>query len=241
LTPVGTVAKVVATHRFPCRISFLTLNSDGGYMTEKEFVDYYELLQLSPNADTDTVERIFRHLAKKTHPDSTEFPDNDRFQKIVEAHRTLADPEARAAYDVKYQEYLNSKWNLASEAGSMSAFDEDKVTRQRILSLLYVQRRRNMRNPGLGELTIARLLLTPVELLEFHLWYLKAQGWLERLESGLMAITALGVDEIERSRLRLMPDHLLEEHYASENAGERADFNVDKDLLDAENAKFSSP
>lgn len=209
-------------------------------MTEKEFVDFYELLQLSPNADTDTVDRIFRHLAKKTHPDSTEFPDNERFQKIVEAHRTLADPVARAAYDVKHQEYLNSKWQLASEASGMSAFDEDKVTRQRILSLLYVQRRRNMRNPGLGELTIARLLMTPVELLEFHLWYLKAQGWLERLESGLMAITAPGVDEIERSRLRLMPDHLLAEHYAAENVDVQADLNVDNDLLDAEKAKFHS-
>ena len=29
------------------------------------FVDYYELLQVSPNADSETIERIFRHLAKK--------------------------------------------------------------------------------------------------------------------------------------------------------------------------------
>lgn len=183
-------------------------------MAEKEFVDYYELLQLSPNADTDTVERVFRHLAKKTHPDSTEFPDKDRFQQIVEAHRTLADPEARAAYDVKYQEYLNGRWGLAAEARSMTAFDDDRITRERLLSILYVQRRRNMRTPGLGELTIARMLMTPVELLDFHLWYLKAQGWVERLDSGLLAITAHGVDQVEKSRLRIMPDHLLEEHYA---------------------------
>ena len=226
------------------RLFFRFLFQMGGYMTDKEFVDYYELLQLSPNADTDTIERIFRHLAKKTHPDSTEFPDNDRFQRIVEAHRTLADPVARAAYDVKYQEYLNDKWNIASEAGTMTSFDEDKITRERILSLLYVQRRRNMRNPGLGELTIARLLMTPVELLEFHMWYLKAQGWLERLESGLMAITAPGVDQIERSRLRLMPDHLLEEqHVVREKAAEPADVHADPDLLDAEHAgepSFSS-
>jgi len=183
-------------------------------MSETEFVDYYELLQLSPNADIDTIERIFRHLAKKTHPDSTEFPDNDRFKRILEAYRTLTDPEARAGYDVKYQEYLKSRWSLASEAGTMSSFDDDKITRERVLSLLYVQRRRNMRRPGMGELTIARLLLTPVELLDFHLWYLKAQGWVERLDSGLLAITAQGVDQVERSRLRLMPDHLLEEHSA---------------------------
>lgn len=204
-------------------------------MSETEFVDYYELLQLSPNADTDTIDRIFRHLAKKTHPDSTEFPDNDRFQKIVEAHRILADPEARAGYDVKYQEYLKSKWRIASEASTGSAFDDDRITRERLLSLLYVQRRRNMRNPGLGELTMARLLFIPVELLEFHLWYLKARGWVERLETGVLAITAQGVDQVERNRLRLMPDHLLEEHYAPvATESEAMNPNDEKELLDSE-------
>jgi hypothetical protein len=196
-------------------------------MSTKEFVDYYELLQLSPNADTDTIERMFRHLAKKTHPDSTEFADNDRFQKIVEAHRTLADPEARAGYDVKYQDYWNRKWRLASEAGNTSAFGDDQETRERLLSLLYVQRRRNMNNPGLGELVIARLLQTQPELIEFHLWYLKAKGWVERLQTGHLAITAPGVDQVEQSRLRLMPDHLIEAYCPTgEDAEER-----DRDLL----------
>jgi len=199
-------------------------------MTEKDFVDYYELLQLSPNADSDTIERIFRHLAKKTHPDSTEFPDNDRFQQIVKAHRVLADPASRAGFDAKYQDYWKSKWKLASEASDKSSFDTDQLTRERILSLLYVQRRRNMRNPGLGELAIARLLLTPPELLEFHLWYLKARSWVERLDSGLLAITAQGVDQVEQNRLRLMPDHLIEDHFPSSVEAEERP-NVDIDLL----------
>lgn len=201
-------------------------------MTEKEFVDYYELLQLSPNADTDTIERVFRHLAKKTHPDSTEFPDKDRFQQIVEAHRALADPVVRAAYDAKYQDYLNGKWGLAAEARTMTAFDDDRITRERLLSLLYVQRRRNMRTPGLGEMTIARMLMTPVELLDFHLWYLKAQGWVERLDSGMLAITASGVDQVEKSRLRLMPDHLLEEHYAPNGAASESSEHPENELVD---------
>jgi hypothetical protein len=202
-------------------------------MNTNEFVDYYELLQLSPNADTDSIERMFRHLAKKTHPDSSEDADNDRFLKIVEAHRTLADPETRAGYDVKYQDYWNRKWKLASDAGDMTAFDDDQVTRERLLSLLYVQRRRNMNNPGLGELVIARLLHTPPEFIEFHLWYLKAKGWVERLQTGHLAITAPGVDQVEQSRLRLMPDHLIEAHFpSSEDMQERED--RDKDLLVSE-------
>ncbi len=31
---------------------------------ENGFIDYYELLQVSSNADIDTIERVFRHLAK---------------------------------------------------------------------------------------------------------------------------------------------------------------------------------
>ncbi|MRR53356.1 MAG: J domain-containing protein [Deltaproteobacteria bacterium] len=204
-------------------------------MNDNDFVDYYELLQLSPNADTDTIDRIFRHLAKKTHPDSTEFPDNDRFQLIVEAHRTLADPLIRAGYDAKYQDYWQNKWRITAEAGDVSAFDNDIIARERLLSLLYVQRRRNMKNPGLGELSIARLLLTPPELLEFHLWYLKAQGWVERLDSGLYAITALGVDQVEKKRLQLMPDHLLEEHlFADETDEEPGDPDFETELFISE-------
>jgi hypothetical protein len=179
-------------------------------MGADEFVDYYELLQLSPNADAETIERVFRHLAQKFHPDHSDFADNNRFVQIVEAHRTLADPETRAGYDVKYQDYWNRKWRLVSGVSDRSSFENDKVTRERLLSLLYIQRRRNMKSPGLGEHVMARLLGTPPELVEFHLWFLKAKGWVERLETGHLAITALGVDQAEQNRLLLNPDHLIE-------------------------------
>jgi len=180
-------------------------------MDTNEFVDYYELLQLSPNADFETIERVFRHLAKKFHPDNNESANNDRFLRIAEAHRTLADPEARAGYDARYQEYWNHKWKIAAAASDRSALGDDKLTRERLLSLLYVQRRRSMKNPGIGEHEMARLLSTPMELVEFHLWYLKAKGWVERLESGHLAITALGVDQAEQNRRLLSPDRLIED------------------------------
>jgi len=181
-----------------------------GFLVSKNgFVDYYELLQLSPNADTDTIERVFRHLAKKVHPDNTESADPDRFRLIVEAHRMLSDPETRAGYDVKYQDYWNSKWKLASEAGDGTAFGDDQETRESLLSMLYVQRRRNMKQPGLGDYEMARLLGKPFELVEFHLWYLKTKGWVERIDTGHLAISVLGVDEVEKRRLRLRDDHLL--------------------------------
>ncbi|MCK7489000.1 MAG: DnaJ domain-containing protein [Anaerotruncus sp.] len=42
-------------------------------------------MQLSLNADAETVERAFRHLASEYHPDHTNQSDNDRFSRVVEA------------------------------------------------------------------------------------------------------------------------------------------------------------
>jgi hypothetical protein len=173
------------------------------------FIDYYEALQLSSNADNDTIERVFRHLAKKFHPDNTQSADKDRFQLILSAYQTLTNPEKRAGYDVKYQEYWNHKWRLAPEASDGTAIGDDLETRESLLSLLYIQRRRSMNNPGIGEYEVARLLCKPIELVEFHLWYLKAKGWVERMDSGQLAISARGVDEVEKKRLRHTIDALL--------------------------------
>ncbi len=181
-----------------------------GYsMSEAGFIDYYELLQLSSNADSDTIERVFRHLAKKYHPDHVNSGDDERFRLILEAYRTLSNSELRAGYDVKYQTYWNSKWIVVSEAATRNTFDDDWETRETLLSLLYVQRRRNMNNPGLGEYEVARLLNKPLELIEFHVWYLKAKGWVERLDTGQLAVSALGVDQVEQGKFQLRPENLL--------------------------------
>jgi hypothetical protein len=173
------------------------------------FVDYYELLQISPNADDDTIHRVFRLLAKKHHPD-TELGDAKRFNLLVEAYRTLANPETRAAYDVRHEQYWDRTWKVASEASDRQAFVDDADVRERLLSLFYAQRRLCMRNPGMGEMELARLVGVPHEHMEFHLWYLKGKGWIERLETGHLAITAEGVDQAERRRVRLHPERLLE-------------------------------
>jgi hypothetical protein len=183
-------------------------------MSYSDFVDYYELLQVSPNADSETIERVFRHLAKKYHPDKDDSANKDLFLKIIDAHKILSEPQARAKYDSTYQEYWNQKWRIASMASESSTLKDDKVIRERLLSMLYVQRRSHMKNPGVGENEMARLLNTPTELVEFHIWYLKAKGWVECLETGHLAITALGVDEAEQHRSLLTPDRLIESHPA---------------------------
>src|SRR5262245_4238174 len=72
--------------------------------TSDSFHDHYEVLQLSPNADSETISRVFRILVKRYHPDNTVTGDNCKFNDIVQAYRVLSDLEKRAAYDVKYDE-----------------------------------------------------------------------------------------------------------------------------------------
>ena len=79
-------------------------------MSANEFVDYYDLLQISSNADTETIKRIFRNLAKKLPPDQSDQISNDQLIKIVEAYEVLSDPKTRAGYDARYQDYWNRKW-----------------------------------------------------------------------------------------------------------------------------------
>ena len=56
---------------------------------------------------------------------------------------------------------------------------------------------------------LEKLLGWPEKILEFHVWYLKEKGWIERTDTGGFAITAEGVDEIENDSLILRKDRLL--------------------------------
>ena len=40
-----------------------------------ELPDYYEFLQISPNAQTSTIHRVYRFLAGRLHPDIAETGD----------------------------------------------------------------------------------------------------------------------------------------------------------------------
>jgi curved DNA-binding protein CbpA len=177
---------------------------------EEHFEDLYEALQVSPNADSDTIDRVFRHLAKRYHPDNLETGNRERFDQLTRAHRILGDPERRTEYDVHYEEGRKLQWKVAREAANGQVFDEDLVLRERLLSLLYVQRRRDVKDPAIGNIELERLLDCPQEHLDFHVWYLKEKKLVERTERGI-AITALGVEDAEQKRAHLTRDQLLPE------------------------------
>lgn len=158
------------------------------------FADYYELLEISPRANLETIERIFRYFAMRYHPDNQDSGDEARFSEIVEAHNTLKDPVKRAQYDIQYRDNLNVRRELTEEASNTKGLERDVVIQAKLLSLLYVKRRQDVNNPGIGDEELERLSGCPREHLDFHLWYLKAKGWIARIENGMFAITVEGID-----------------------------------------------
>ncbi len=59
--------------------------------------DHYEILRLSPMSDGATIDRVYRTLMKRFHPDNDKTGDAEIFLRIAEAHRILSDPEAARA------------------------------------------------------------------------------------------------------------------------------------------------
>ena len=72
-------------------------------MNNESLPDYYEDLQISPIADLETIERVFRLLAKRYHPDNKDTGNADVFNRISSAYEVLADAEKRASYDARFE------------------------------------------------------------------------------------------------------------------------------------------
>ena len=178
-------------------------------MTQKGFVDYYEVLQVSQTADAETLERIYRLLAKRYHPDNQTTGDSQRFSEVHEAWELLSDPKRRAAYDVKYDDNRSIQWKIFDQSSAADGRDQDRRLFHGILSLLYVARRRDPLHGGLGAVSLEKLLGVPRQHLEFPLWYLRQRGWLETLDSGQLAITISGIDKMADRELELPEDRLL--------------------------------
>ena len=49
-------------------------------MNQKSYVDYYEDLQVSPDADLETIERVYKLLAKRYHPDNSFTGNIEKFR-----------------------------------------------------------------------------------------------------------------------------------------------------------------
>lgn len=175
----------------------------------KSFINYYEILEISPSSSAKVIERTFRFLARRFHPDNQATGDRSKFDAVVEAHSTLRDAAKRARYHDDHHPHLPPfapEESDEEEDGDGSAdpdtesffdsvsIDRDASIQNNILTLLYLRRRANVREPGIGNAELERLTGCSHEHLEFHIWYLRSKGWIATGEDGLLSITIDGVD-----------------------------------------------
>ncbi len=78
-----------------------------------EFKDYYKVLGVDKSASSTEIQKAYRKLARKYHPDLNKSPDAEkRFKEIGEAYEVLKDEEKKARYD-----RFGSAWKTSQQTG----------------------------------------------------------------------------------------------------------------------------
>ena len=188
-------------------------------MINEIFIDYYEDLQVSQNADTETINRVYRLLARKWHPDNGLTGDAEKFNLINTAYSVLSHPEKRAEYDAGYENRKHKQMNVLSQGlppSRSSSLDDD--IRFGILSVLYAARRQDAEKPDIGIWRLEQLLGWPEKEIGFHIWFLKEKAWIYRSDTGGYAITVTGAEVIEARKTGSSNGRLITEngHHADE-------------------------
>lgn len=85
-----------------------------------DYKDYYKVLGVSKDASEKDIQKAYRKLARKYHPDVN--PENqeaeEKFKDINEAYQVLSDPEKRREYDELSQYYQQyGRWPGAGPTG----------------------------------------------------------------------------------------------------------------------------
>ena len=114
---------------------------------------YYELLGISPSADSTELRSAFRNLSKELHPDTTSLPHEEaakRFQQVCEAYELLNDPQRRQAYDLSIKEDVNSSKYVPDPFGQI----ENGVERKNLIG-----QRRPLSGGELFSLTLLAIAL----------------------------------------------------------------------------------
>jgi hypothetical protein len=230
---VGTVVFVDGQYAQPprpgvwtTRVSWCRFNSHGAYSAglhlegpapasapvapnAKPFVDYYDLLQLSSQADPETIHRVYRMLAQRYHPDNPDTGSEEIFKRLLQAYKVLSDPEQRAAFDVRHQSEQRVRWKIFNQPRAAQGRDAERRQRQGILSVLYTRRVNEPSQPTMTLHEFEDLLGCPREHLEFSLWYLKEKGWVSRTDNARYSINANGVEQAEAAEVTLANEDRL--------------------------------
>src|SRR5215471_13215601 len=179
-------------------------------------VNYYDLLQINPLAEIETIERVYRILAGRYHPDNQATGDAEKFRVLSDAYQILRDPVKRAEYDKQFQ--VNPAGPLPIFLGKEFAdgIDSEAKIRVGVLCLLYSKRRANPDFAALSLLDMENIMAFPRERLLFAIWYLRAKRYVMQDDRSSFIIAAEGVDFLES---QLPTNQILYKIFRASEAG----------------------
>jgi curved DNA-binding protein CbpA len=172
-------------------------------MLETKTLDYYEFLQISPNADFDTIHRIYKFLAARFHPDNPTSGDPEKFFLLKTAYDVLSDPVSRTEYDMQYEREHSEKTPLSDTVDFMDSAKGELNRRLAVLAVLYYKRRTNPYHPEVPLHEIEKRMGFPRDYLDFTTWYLTRKGYITKADNSDFALTAEGVDFVEAQRVNI--------------------------------------
>ena len=168
-----------------------------------EEIDFYEFLQISPRAELATINRVYRFLAGRYHPDNPDTGDADKFVLLTRAFEVLSDPERRGAYDAFRKNQEPEPSPLLQSIDYMDGVEGEVNRRMAVLSQLYNRRRTSPDLPGVSIFTIEKCMAFPREYLDFTIWYLRSKKYITVGDSSELVLTALGVDYVEANYAKI--------------------------------------
>jgi curved DNA-binding protein len=164
--------------------------------------NHYEFLQISPNAEPDTIHRVYRFLAARFHPDNPETGDAEKFRQLKEAYDVLSNPARRATYDAACAVQSQGLPPLSTTIDFMDNIEGETNRRMAVLALLYFQRRTSPDRPEVSLFEIEKRMGFPRDYLDFTVWYLHKKGYITRSDNADFTLTASGVDFVEQQRMK---------------------------------------
>ncbi len=171
--------------------------------TIMEILDYYEFLQISPNAEPETIHRVYRFLAGRLHPDNAETGDAEKFILLNQAYDVLSEPERRFEYDATCKKKEPQAVPLSTSIDFMDSLEGELNRRLVLLALLYIQRRTNPYKPEVSLIEVERRMGVPRDYLEFTAWYVQNKKYVTKADNGDFKLTVEGVDFVESQRVNI--------------------------------------
>ena len=169
-------------------------------MPEEKGLDYYEVLQVSTSAEPETINRVFRLLAQRFHPDNQKTGSEDRFRIILEAYTVLSDPEKRARYDIVHVEQRKDRWRLVATGAQIeNDFEMEQAARLSVLEILYTKRRMEQNQASIYLMDLEKLIGRPREHLEFTIWFLLQKKLIQYDDGSRLLLTVEGAEYLEQS------------------------------------------